>query len=130
MTTGRPPGNPDFTPGHKKIGGRLRGTPNKRTTARREVLDRAAAVVMPQLPDEIRDITPLEGLLLCLRWSIAAQDREGILAAAVAAAPYCHPKLSTTDVRFTNPHERLSDEELEAAIAELERKIAATKPIR
>jgi hypothetical protein len=109
---------------HEKCGGRKRGTPDKRTIALREMLDRVYEVVMPQLPNEIRDMTPLEALLLCMRWSIAAQDREGILAAASLAAPYCHPRLNSVDMQVRNPDEKLSDEELAEQIRQLEERIA------
>jgi hypothetical protein len=80
-----------------------------------------------EIPDEIRDMTPLEAILLCMRWSIAAQDRVGILAAAAAAAPYCHARLASPDVRVTSTQDSMSDEELKAEIAELERRIAAAE---
>jgi hypothetical protein len=109
--------------GHKKFGGRKKSTPNKRTIVRREVLERAYEAVMTELPEQARNMTPLEALPLCMHWAIAAHDRNGILAAAAAAAPYCHARLASADVRVTNRQYCLSDEELEAEIAE--RRIAA-----
>jgi hypothetical protein len=92
METGRPRGNPNWTVGRKKLGGRKRGTRDKRNQVREETLARAYAAALPDLPKDLRDLTPLEGLLLCMRWSLAKQDRAGILAAAAAAAPHCHTK--------------------------------------
>ena len=81
------------------------------------------------LPEPIRDITPLEGLLLCMRWSILHGDRDGILAAASAAAPYCHARLASSDVRIRDEHADLSDEELKAEIIESERRYAAAETL-
>jgi hypothetical protein len=103
----------------------VKGTLNKKDTARRQGLDRAAEIVMPQLPVEIRDMSPLEALLLCMRWSVAMKDRNGILAAAAAAVPYVHPRLASADLRIRDEHAGKSDEQLQAEIAELERRIAA-----
>ena len=54
-----------------------------------------------------------------------AGDHAGALLAAEAAAPYVHPKLASSDVRIRDEHADMSDEELKAEIAELERRIAA-----
>ena len=94
---------------------------------RDQVLARAYEAARAKLPDEIRDMRPLEALLLCMHWAIQAQDRNGILAAAAAAAPYCHARLASTDARVTNTQDSISDEELKAEIAELERRIAAAE---
>ena len=46
--------------------------------------------------------------------AIAAHDRNAILAAAWAAAPYCHARLASADVRVTNTQDSMNDEELPA----------------
>jgi len=119
MALGRPKGTP-------KTGGRKKGSLNKRRPPRQETVERAMAEVMPKLPAELRDMTPLELLLLAAHWSIQAKDRAGLLAAAAAAAPYCHPRLAIADVRVTQAP-AMSEEQLAIEIAELERKIADAK---
>lgn len=70
---------PTFTEGHKKVGGRKKGTPNK-ASARREAEIAATG------------LTPLEFMLNLLRDEGASEeDRRW---AAEKAAPYVHPKLA------------------------------------
>jgi hypothetical protein len=73
-----------FKPGHVKVGGRVKGTLNKWTAVRGAVLGRAYQAVIAELPEDLRNMTPLEALLLCMRWAIQAQDRNAILAAATS----------------------------------------------
>jgi hypothetical protein len=110
-----------------KSGGRRKGTPNKskRPRFRNEVLDRAMTRIKAQVPEVVREMTPLEAILLVMRWSLAEQDRPMILAAASAAAPYCHARLQSAEVRVINPASGMSDEELKAEIEALERRIKA-----
>ena len=63
-----------------------------------------------------------------MHWAIEVQDRDGLLAAATAAAPYCHVKLNSVDMRVSNTSDvnSMSDEELQIEIAKLERKIRET----
>ena len=65
-----------------KTGGRQKGTPNKVT------VEREAEIASSGL-------TPLEHFLEILRDN-GRQDKERF-AAAVAAAPYCHPKLAPSE---------------------------------
>ena len=60
-----------FQPGYEKLGERLKGT-NKLDQVCEQMLARLYQAVVGKLPDEqIREMKPLEGLLLCTCWSIA-----------------------------------------------------------
>jgi hypothetical protein len=64
---------------------------------------------------------------LCTRAAIAVGDHAGALEAATAAAPFCHPKLNSVDVKVTNPDDKLSDEKLAEEIRRLEERIPLTE---
>jgi hypothetical protein len=86
--------------------------------------------MLPALPAEVRDITPLETMLLVMRSAIAEGDCPVMLAAASAAAPYLHPKLAAAEVRVTHKAvAAMSDEELKAEIALLEARIKAAETL-
>jgi hypothetical protein len=65
----------------KKTGGRRKGTPNRATAKREREIARAGA-------------TPLEYMLKVMRNTRADSERRDRM--AIAAAPYVHPKLATT----------------------------------
>jgi hypothetical protein len=112
--------------GHPRYGGRQKGSRNRTLLERDEALARAYAAVAAGMPVEnIADVTPLGAMLMCMQWAIQAKDRAGILAAASAAAPYMHPRLSSSEVRVTHALTTLSDEQLQAQALDYERKLAA-----
>lgn len=81
-----------------KTGGRTKGTPNKATKAREEILAKAT-------------LTPLEYLLEVMQDDDQKLDVR--LFAAKAAAPYVHPRLSSAEVRGEITHrvaETISEE--------------------
>jgi hypothetical protein len=84
-----------FKKGGKKVGGRKAGTPNKRTVALRDLVDKALA----------RGETPVEFMLRVMRGQCVKGERdwtpEERLDAAKAVAPYVHPKLAT--IEHTGP---------------------------
>jgi hypothetical protein len=47
-----------------------------------------------------------------MRRRIVAGDDAGVMAAAMAAAPYCDPKLVNTQINVRNEYANVSDEEL------------------
>jgi hypothetical protein len=106
----------------RKTGGRKKGTKNKRDQVRAQIIEAA----LPQLPEHLRDISPLEAMLICMKWSLQQKDRAGILA---AAAPFCHARLTSAEVRVTNPASGMTDEELKAEIALLERRIKGDETV-
>jgi hypothetical protein len=63
---------------------RPKGAPNKATKAREEILSRGGLMPLGHLLEVMRD----EG-----------ETPERRMAAAIAAAPYCHPRLSAVDLR-------------------------------
>jgi hypothetical protein len=66
-------------------------------------------------------------MVMIARWK--AGDHAGALLAAEAAAPYCHPRLASSDVRVRNEDAGMSDEELKAEIALLEARIKAAEAL-
>jgi hypothetical protein len=118
-----------FKPGHVKIGGRKAGVPNKATVVReQEVLRIVAEATAGNLPaEDAVNATPLEAMLICMRWALAERDRAGVLAAATAAAPYMHPRLSSSDVRISATLDSKSDADIAAELAEVQAKLAAAR---
>src|SRR3954452_22352901 len=97
----------------RKTGGRRKGTPNRETLRK---TDQAWAAVAAALASGIR---PLDVILTVMRGGPEAEAiSERQYEAAVAAAPYLHPKLSSTtlDATFRTDPATLSDAQL-AAIA-------------
>jgi hypothetical protein len=78
-------------------------------------------------PERISEVTPLQAMLICMHWALVQKNPQAVLAAASAAAPYVHPKLSSSDVRITGDLTTKSDAELATEIATLEAKIAAAR---
>jgi hypothetical protein len=74
------------------------------------MVDKVTAAV--NLPAEIANIMPLDAMLVCLRWALAENDRPGALAAAAAAAPYLHPKLSATELHVSGSLDSRPTEEI------------------
>ena len=69
------------------------GSRNKKIIAcEQEVLQIVAEATAGNLPaDDALNATPLEAMLICLRWTLAKKEPAGVLAGATAAAPYIHP---------------------------------------
>ena len=82
------PGPPKGT----RVGGRQKGTPNKSTDARNKLAQAAAA----------EGETPLEYMLRVMR--DRGEDHKRRDAMAVAAAPFVHPRLATTELRGNDEH--------------------------
>jgi hypothetical protein len=114
--------------GHPRYGGRSAGIPNKATMLRQEALAQAYANA-GLTPERISEVTPLQAMLICMHWALEEKNPQAVLAAASAAAPYVHPKLSSSDVRITGDLTTKSDAELVAEIAELETRIAAARMV-
>jgi hypothetical protein len=116
---GRPPGLP-------KTGGKQKGSLNKATLVRAQAI--AQALVAEQLtPEQQAEVTPLAIMLRIMRARARSGDDVGALAAAQAAAPYCHARLSSSDVHITNEDARKSDTEIEQELRELQAKLAAAR---
>jgi hypothetical protein len=65
---------------------------------RRKVLNEAAAVQLQLIQEGHAEVTPLEAMLQVLKARLERGDEAGILAAATAAAPYLHARLTQSDV--------------------------------
>ena len=110
--------------GHPRYGGRQVGSRNKCLVKRDQALAQAyAAAMASRQAEHVNDLTPLEAMLLCMQWSIQAKDRVGILAAASAAAPYIHPRLSAGTLQVTHDFAKMSDEQLLIEATALESKL-------
>lgn len=112
--------------GHPRYGGRAKGKRNSATLLKEEAQQRALQAAYDELqltPEQIALMTPLESMLICMRWSLAARDRAGIIAAAGAAAPYVHYRLSSSEVRVKHDYAVLSDEQLLIEATALESKM-------
>ncbi len=75
----------------------------------------------------VETVSPLEAMLICMRWAMVENDRVGILAAAMAAAPYIHPRLSSSDVKITNVDASMTPAEIDAELEAIRAKKAAAK---
>ena len=115
-----------FQRGHAKLGGRAKGTPNKRTAARQQALQEALEASR-LLPEDVAEMTPLGILLAIARRRFAANDLDGAMAAAEAACPFVHPKLQAlaADLSVTSTVAHLSTEQLQAELEALEARDAA-----
>jgi hypothetical protein len=90
--------------GLPKTGGRQKGVANKRT---REIADAAVR----------EGLTPLDYMLAVLRDESVEPERRDRM--AVAAAPYIHPRLSSTQIDATDKRDvtELTQDELLAILA-------------
>jgi hypothetical protein len=115
----RSPGRPKGTP---KTGGRAAGVPNRATVAKAEAIA-LAHDALGMTADDIAKLTPLAGMMLVMKWGIETRNPGVVLAAAAAAAPYVHPRLSHAEVRVSGSV-TLSDDQLRQEIAALESRMA------
>ena len=115
-----------FQKGRAKIGGRKKGSVNKSIFARQQAIAESMQT-LGLAPESIDTIAPLSVMRLVMVSRLRAGDHAGALVAAEAAAPYCHPGLTSSDVRVTNTDADMSDEELKAEIALLEARIKASE---
>jgi hypothetical protein len=108
--------------GHRRYGGRGKGTPNRATVAKAEAIA-LAHDVLGMTADDIAALTPLDGMMLVMRWGVETKNPGVVLAAAAAAAPYVHARLTHAEVRVSGSV-TLSDEQLRQEIAALESRMA------
>jgi hypothetical protein len=121
-------GRPGPPIGHPRYGGRQKGKLNKATEVRAEALAKACGAIGIE-PEDLSAITPLDAMLVVMRWALEARNPTAVLAAAMAAAPYIHHKLVQAEVKVTGTV-TLSDADLQAEIAQLEAKLAqAGEPV-
>ena len=119
---------PSHPPKRPRAGGRVKGTPNKKTRLKRqEVIN--ALIAETLAPDQVELLQPLEVMLRVMRARVLAGDDAGALVAAAACAPYCHARLSSSDLRITNTMAAKTDEERLREAAELEARMAAARVV-
>lgn len=78
--------------------------------------------------ERLAEVTPLQAMQVCLSLSLEAGDRQGVLQAAQAMAPYVHARLSHSEVHMKHELAGKSDAELLLEAAELERKLIEHQP--
>jgi hypothetical protein len=113
----------------QKTGGRQKGSRNVKTVQReaeqtwREVMQRALFAA-DWSEAQLAALTPLDAMMFVLRVSFQHGDRNGILAAATAAAPYVHARLIATTVNTADPYgdNNKTLAELEAELETLRRR--------
>jgi hypothetical protein len=94
----------------------MKGTPNKATQARRQLL--AEAIITSDLtPKQLEELSPLAVMQSIMQFHFGAGDYDRALAAAKEAAPFCHPKLAQSDVTVRHSLGTMSDSDLAAEIA-------------
>jgi hypothetical protein len=87
-------------------------------------VDRAEAIALAHdalgmTAEDVAKLSPLDGMMLVMRWGVETKNPGVVLAAAAAAAPYVHARLSHSEVRVSGTV-TLSDQDLQAEIASLE----------
>jgi hypothetical protein len=92
--------------GLPKTGGRQKGTPNRVRTPRADTRRLVAVAVDEAL---LVDQSPLEYMLSVYRDPSVDERRRDTM--AMAAAPYCHPRLQSAVVRTETPENKLPAED-------------------
>jgi hypothetical protein len=120
--------------GHPKLGGRVKGTPNRKD-AKKELEEKLAMerLLAARLAsqEEIKlaymnmaTMSPLEVLCMGMHLRLHRGDLEGAAQLASAAVPFTSPKLTASDVRVHQSAQRPDSEvavEIEALRAKVER---------
>jgi hypothetical protein len=124
----RPPGRPKGT---QKTGGRVAGTPNRvnRLVHEAKLIPPGAYAEVGLSPEVIESITPLQCMLFVMHKALEANNMALAMSCAAVAAPYVHPKLTSSDVRISGELTTKSDAELAAEIVALEAKIIAAQVV-
>src|SRR5262249_40286283 len=114
-----------FEVGHKKRGGREKGTKNHVNQIRREAMEEGFARLGVPV-ENLTMITPLQTMLAAMQLAWEDGDVAAALHAASLAAPFCHARLSTVDMRLKNDLSEKTSAELEAEAQELAVKLGIT----
>jgi hypothetical protein len=117
-----------FRTGHKKVGGRKKGTPNKidaRRANERLIFGGDFEAAVKELA--FARLTPLEVMHAVMFIKISKADYDGAIEIAEKAAPFCHPRLNAAEVRVQHSLAVRTDEELSAHILALREKLSLVK---
>lgn len=114
--------------GLPKTGGRAVGVKNVATRLREQAL-REAIIASALTPEQVEELTPLSVMQAIMRERFRAGDHHGALAAAEACAPYCHSRLSSTDLHVTGSLATRTDEEIAAERQEIAAKLEASRTV-
>ena len=114
-----------FERGHTKVGGRRKGSVDKKVAARRQL----AAMALQDLglsAEEIAKLNSIAVMELVMHARLKAGDHSGALMAAAELAPYQAPRLSASAVAIRTEHRAKSDAEIEAEIRTIEARLRLT----
>jgi hypothetical protein len=110
--------------GHPRWGGRKKGVPSKaRRTRDQLVRDTFQFGSEVAIPEEILALTPLQIMAKVMHSRYAAGDHAGALSAAACAAPYCHARLSMSEMNIHHSTPNRSDTDIAMEIEGLRRRI-------
>jgi hypothetical protein len=115
VTVAKPKPGSGSRPGERR-GGRGVGAKNKKTLTRDKLEFEVQAAAVAALGKDVVDaMDPLDIMLFAMRLALAQGWMFKAAAIAMDAAPYCHPRLATTQIVGTKGRkapEEFSDEEL------------------
>jgi hypothetical protein len=117
-----------FQKGHTKLGGKKKGSVNKKTEARRHLIGNTEQALI-QLGKDPTTVSPL--MVMCSVMCLKLQQGEYKAAVEIAqmAAPYVHPRLNASDVNVKHSLTGRSNAEIIADIETLQAKIVAAKTL-
>jgi hypothetical protein len=107
--------------------------PNKTTRLKVEARDVAMQQVYAELaltPVKVESLSPLQCMLTVMHLALDGGNLPLALQCAGMAAPYIHPKLTSSEVKVSGTLTTKSDDELAQEIAQLEAKLAAAEMLR
>jgi hypothetical protein len=113
-----------YRKGHAKMGGRVKGTPNRMSA---EILA-ARQAFQAALSGEM-NFTPLQVMYAVMMLRISRGDDAGALEAAKEAAPFVHARLNAAEVMVHHTLHNRSDEQIASDIEALRLKIASAQTI-
>jgi hypothetical protein len=105
--------------------------PNKASRLKLEAqqMARAACEERGLTPERIVEFSPLACMLACMHQAYDEGNIQLAMACAASAAPYCHARLTSSEVRISGELTTRSDAELASEIASLEARIAAAQGV-
>jgi transposase len=106
----------------RKTGGRQKGSANKATIEREELIAESAQRSTDGLTQEqIATMTPLDVMLHAMKLEVANAQWRLAAVFAEKAAPYIHPRLASEVHRISTDDSKRNTEELQRELADLDR---------
>jgi hypothetical protein len=113
-----------FQKGHTKFGGRRKGSQNHQGKVRQSHRLVFADEFQAAL---VQEFSPLEVMHAIMLLRVAKADYDGALSAAEKAAPYCHARLNSAEVKVQHSLSGRTDAEVAAEIELLREKLAIAR---